>query len=49
MNMVWLGYNFNDMAPPYRNPQPPYGEAPDIARAIEAMVVAWTQQSNNMM
>ena len=37
------------MAPPRRNPQPPHSDAPDIARAIEAMVTTVTQQSNNMM
>jgi len=37
------------MAPPRVNPQPPQSDAPDIARAIEAMVAALTQQSNAMM
>ena len=37
------------MAPPHRNPQPPYDDASDIARAIKAMVTTLTQQSNNMM
>jgi len=31
------------MAPPRRNPQSPRGDAPDIARAIKAMVAALTQ------
>jgi len=39
----------SDMAPPRRNPQSSRGDAPDIARAIEAMVVALTQESTNMM
>jgi len=39
----------NDMTPPHINPQPPRGDASDIARAIEAMVAALTQQSNAMM
>jgi len=37
------------MAPPHRNPQSSQGDTPDIARAIEAMVAALTQQSANMM
>jgi len=32
----------SDMAPPRMNSQPPRGDAPDIARAIEAMVAALT-------
>jgi len=31
------------------NPQPSPSEAPDIAKAIEAMVVALIQQGNTMM
>jgi len=37
------------MTPPSRNPQSPCGDAPDIVRAIEAIVAALTQQRNNMM
>ena len=39
----------SDMAPQRRNSQPSQGDAPDIVRAIEAMVVAMTQQSTTMM
>jgi len=37
------------MAHSRRNPQSSQDDAPDIARAIEAMVAALTQQSNGMM
>jgi len=37
------------MAPPRTNPQPPRGDALDIARAIEATVAILTQQGNTMM
>jgi len=37
------------MAPHRRNTQSSQGDAPDIARAIEAMVVAMAQQSAAMM
>jgi len=39
----------SDMAPPRRTPQSSQGDVPDIARAIEAMVAAMTQQSTAMM
>jgi len=37
------------MAPPPRTLQSSQGDVPDIARAIEAMVVGMTQQSTTMM
>ena len=37
------------MAPPRRTPQSFQGDVPDIARAIEVMVTAMTQQSTAMM
>jgi len=37
------------MAPQRRNSQSSQGDALDIARAIEAMVAAMTQQSTSMM
>jgi len=37
------------MAPPRRASKSSQGDAPDIARAIEAMVAAMTQQSAAMM
>jgi len=37
------------MAPHRRNAQSSQGDAPDIARAIEAMVAAMAQQSTAMM
>jgi len=37
------------MAPQHRNSQPSQGDTPDIARTIEAMVAAMTQQSTMMM
>jgi len=37
------------MAPPRKNSQSSQGDVPDIAKAIEAMVVAMTQQSTTMM
>jgi len=37
------------MAPPRMTSQSFQGDVPDIARAIEAMVVAMTQQSTTMM
>jgi len=37
------------MAPPCRDTQPSQDDVPDIARAIEAMVAAMTQQSMAMM
>jgi len=37
------------MAPPRRTSQSSQGDVPDIARAIEAMVAAMTQQSAAMM
>jgi len=38
------------MAPPHiAPPQPAQGDGQDLARAIEAMVVALTQQSNAML
>jgi len=37
------------MAPSRRTPQSSQGDVPDIARAIEAMVAAMTQQSTTMM
>jgi len=37
------------MAPPRRTSQVSQGDVPDIARAIETLVVAMTQQSTAMM
>jgi len=37
------------MAPQRKNSQPSQGDAPDIARAIEVMMAAMTQQSTAMM
>jgi len=37
------------MTPSRRTPQSSQGNVPDIARAIEAMVAAMTQQSTTMM
>ena len=37
------------MASPRRTPQSSQGDIPDIARAIEAMMAAITQQSTIMM
>jgi len=37
------------MAPPRRTSQSSQGDLPDIARAIEAMVAAMTQQSTAIM
>jgi len=37
------------MAPHHRTSQSSQGDAPDIARAIEAMVAAMIQQSTTMM
>jgi len=37
------------MAPPCKTSQSSQGDEPDIARAIEAMVAAMTQQSTVMM
>ena len=37
------------MAPPHRTSQSSQGDVPDIARAIEAMIAAMTQQSTAMM
>jgi len=37
------------MAPLRRTFQPSQGDVPDIAKAIEAMVAAMTQQSMTMM
>ena len=39
----------SDMAPQRKNSQPSQGDAPDIARAIEVMMAAMTQQSTAMM
>jgi len=39
----------SDMAPPLRNPQSSQDDVSDIARAIEAMVAAMTQQSTAIM
>jgi len=37
------------MAPPHKTQQSSQGDVPNIARAIEAMVAAMTQQSTTMM